>query len=108
MILFEYAGTGTGFVLLSAFLVSGDYFKKRKALALGIISAGSGVGVLIIPNLLRALFDYMGFTGALLLYGECRDSETTSVLSHNYFEFLTVPSQCVLNLSFISFPLIGG
>lgn len=66
-----FAGIGIGFVLLSAILVSSDYFKRRKALALGIISAGSGVGVLAIPNILRALFDHMGFAAALLLYGEC-------------------------------------
>lgn len=62
-------GVGTGLCLLTALLVSGEYFEKRKALALGITAAGSGVGQLIVPYILRFLFDEMGFSNTMLLYG---------------------------------------
>ena len=64
-------GIGTGMVMLTALMVTGDYFNRHKAVALGIAAAGSGVGQLVIPYVLRGLFDSMGFSGALLLYGKC-------------------------------------
>lgn len=63
------SGVGQGFLLLNALLVSTPYFDKRKALALGIIAGGSGVGTLTIPNMLRYLFDSLGFTGGIIIYG---------------------------------------
>jgi len=58
-------------VSLSAFTAFGPYFNKRKALAMGLAAAGSGFGTMIMPNMLRALFDNFGFTGALIVYGMC-------------------------------------
>lgn len=56
--------------MLDALLVSVPYFNKRKALALGIVSSGSGVGQLVLPLILRVLFDYYGFTGAMILFSK--------------------------------------
>ena len=55
---------------MSAVLVSDQYFKKKKAFAFGIVMSGSGVGSIIIPFVMRPLFDNYDFTGAMLLYGE--------------------------------------
>ena len=55
---------------MSAVLVSDQYFKKKKAFAFGIVMSGSGVGSIIIPFVMRPLFDNYDFTGAMLLHGE--------------------------------------
>ncbi|XP_067951220.1 monocarboxylate transporter 14-like [Watersipora subatra] len=63
------AGIGEEMMYLTPLLVSGSYFRKRKALALGIIASGSGFGYAIISYLLRFLFDNYSFGGACMLYG---------------------------------------
>lgn len=64
-----FTGLGMRMVILCAILVNGQYFDKKKALSLGIVGSGCGVGTLIIPYVLRPLFDHMDFTSAMLLYG---------------------------------------
>ncbi|XP_067951111.1 monocarboxylate transporter 12-B-like [Watersipora subatra] len=63
------AGVGEQMIYMVPLLVSGPYFQKRKALALGIIASGAGVGFMIIPYVLRLLFDNFSFRGACMLYG---------------------------------------
>ena len=63
-------GFGADTVIITALLVSGPYFRKRKALAIGLIASGSGVGTILLPNILQPLFEYMDFSGALLTYGK--------------------------------------
>lgn len=62
-------GWGSGMLTLSAFTAYGPYFDKKKALSVGISSSGSGIGTILIPVLLRALFDNYSFSGAMLIYG---------------------------------------
>ena len=57
-------------VFLTALLVSGQYFEKRKALALGFIASGSGIATMVLPNVYRLLFDHLDFTSACLFYGK--------------------------------------
>jgi len=59
-----------GLVILSILLVSGPYFMKKKALAVGVIASGAGIGMITTPHLLRALFDNLDFTSALVLHGK--------------------------------------
>ena len=54
------------------FLVSGQYFIKNKALAIGIVSAGSGIGTITLPYIMRAFYDNFDFSGASLLYGKIK------------------------------------
>lgn len=70
---FKLSGIGYSFVSLNAFMVSTDYFKKRKALALGLIASGGGIGSVVVPNLIRVLFERLGFSGALVVYSEYSD-----------------------------------
>ena len=46
------------------------YFDKNRALAVGLMAAGSGLGSVICTKLIRFLFDTCTFTGALVLYGK--------------------------------------
>lgn len=55
---------------MAAFLAPNPYFDKRAGLAIGIVSAGSGIGQLAVTAILRTLFDSFGFSGALLIYGK--------------------------------------
>lgn len=64
------SGFGTGMISLVSFTAYAQYFDKRKALALGITASGSGVGTIILPAILRALFDSFPFPSAMLLYGK--------------------------------------
>ena len=45
------------------------YFKRRQSLAFGITAGGAGVGVALMPLIIRFLFDNYGYSGALLPIG---------------------------------------
>ena len=64
-------GIGSGMANLSVFTAYNGYFDKWKALSIGLTTAGSGIGTILIPLLLRMLFDNFSFSGAILLYGKC-------------------------------------
>jgi len=53
-------------VVFSAF---SDYFSKHRGLAVGLMASGSGLGGLVIPKLLRYLFETYEFREALICYG---------------------------------------
>lgn len=48
-------------------MLTGQYFKKYRAIAVGIGSSGSGVGVFTLPILMVKLFDNYGYLGTLLI-----------------------------------------
>ena len=47
----------------------GLYFDKKRGIANGIASSGSGLGVFILPPLCEAIFSQYGFTGTFLIMG---------------------------------------
>ena len=47
----------------------GQYFNKKRGVATGISTAGSGLGVFIFPPLVEFLFAKYGFTGTFLIVG---------------------------------------
>lgn len=49
------------------FLIIGQYFEKRRGLAMGIANFGTGIGTLFFPPLMILLFDEYGYSGALLI-----------------------------------------
>ena len=69
---FCVSGLGNGLLAMVCFLVSGQYFIKNKALAIGIVSAGSGIGTITLPYIMRAFYDNFDFSGASLLYGKIK------------------------------------
>ena len=56
-------------ISIVAFTACQKYFEKKKALALGLASTGAGLGSLILPAVLRLLFDNLPFSSAMLFYG---------------------------------------
>lgn len=62
-------GLGSTMISLTTVTTFGPYFDKRKALSLGITTAGGGVGMLVLSLILRYFFDNYSFSGAMLLLG---------------------------------------
>ena len=64
-------GLGQGLAYTSCYIIIGQYFDKRKAVAMGLASFSSGVGALACPPLILLLFQQYGFTGMFLILGAC-------------------------------------
>lgn len=54
-------GLTVSFGAQPAIAIAGHYFKKRRALAMGIVAAGSSVGGVCLPIMLSRLFKSVGF-----------------------------------------------
>ena len=54
-------GIGTSFIFNAGLVMVSGYFSKRKSLALGFVSAGQGLGVLVQGPLLQTLIDTYGW-----------------------------------------------
>ncbi|KAI0076125.1 MFS general substrate transporter [Panus rudis PR-1116 ss-1] len=54
-------GLVVGFGTYPALAVVGQYFKKQRALAMGIVAAGSSVGGVCLPIMVQRLFNMIGF-----------------------------------------------
>ncbi|CAH1778580.1 unnamed protein product [Owenia fusiformis] len=62
-------GIGSGFAYGPSYILVVQYFNKRRSLANGIAVAGSSVGQLLFPLLLRHLVDTYGYRNSLILIG---------------------------------------
>ncbi|XP_074655498.1 monocarboxylate transporter 4-like isoform X2 [Tubulanus polymorphus] len=62
-------GTGGAMVYTPSFIVLGDYFNDRRAVANGLSSAGSGLGSFVLPQICRLLLEYYNYRGTLLIMG---------------------------------------
>ncbi|CAF1046568.1 unnamed protein product [Rotaria sp. Silwood1] len=60
-------GTGMGFIYLPSIVMVGYYFEEKRAIATGIVTAGTGIGSVIFPPLSRFLFDTFGWKVALII-----------------------------------------
>ncbi|KAK8093320.1 hypothetical protein PG997_000005 [Apiospora hydei] len=54
-------GLGSAAAFIQGLVVAGQYFKKKRALALGIVASGSSCGGVVFPVMLARLFDSIGF-----------------------------------------------
>ncbi|KAL3871116.1 hypothetical protein ACJMK2_039135 [Sinanodonta woodiana] len=60
-------GFGSSLVYVPSLIIVSQYFNKKRGLAIGLSSAGVGLGTLFIPPLFGILFDHYGFQGACLI-----------------------------------------
>ena len=54
-------GIGTSFIFNAGLVIVSNYFTRRRSLALGFVSAGQGLGVLVQGPLLQTLIDHYGW-----------------------------------------------
>lgn len=53
----------------STFIAVNSYFTSRRGQAIGLAMAGTGVGQMIMPHVVRLLLDSYGFKGTILIMG---------------------------------------
>ncbi|KAF4529198.1 hypothetical protein B566_EDAN011444 [Ephemera danica] len=63
------SGLGLGLMGPAGFVAISTYFSKRRGRAVGLALVGTGLGQMLMPQAVRALLDYYGFQGAMLLIG---------------------------------------
>ncbi|CAG9950266.1 unnamed protein product [Clonostachys rosea f. rosea IK726] len=62
-------GLGNGLLFTPCMTIAGSYFKKKRSLAFGIISAGSVTGGLVFPSMVRQLLPRIGLPWTLRAIG---------------------------------------
>ncbi len=65
----HHQGIGGSLCYTPGIVIVGSYFDRLRPVAMGIATAGSGVGVFIVPPLLEYLFQNYSFFGAMLISG---------------------------------------
>ncbi|XP_053403427.1 monocarboxylate transporter 12-like [Mercenaria mercenaria] len=60
-------GFGFGMVFLSGYVATGKYFKKRRALAVGITFCGGGIGTFVFLPVARLIIDTFGWRGSMFI-----------------------------------------
>ena len=65
---YVFPGVGTALAYTPGYIIVGEYFEKRKALAMSLATFASGIGAMFPPVMLY-LFDRYEFSGALLIIG---------------------------------------
>ncbi|EDW75241.1 uncharacterized protein Dwil_GK20065 [Drosophila willistoni] len=74
-------GIGVGLSTSAAFVALNHYFKHKRGQAVGLSMAGTAMGMLIMPQLVRVLLEAYDFSGAvLLLAGVALNATVGSVL----------------------------
>lgn len=63
-----FPATGGGTVVVICFTSFAPYFLKHRALAVGIMASGSGLGGVVLPPLVTYLFENFPFRDAMILY----------------------------------------
>lgn len=61
------AGIGVGLATSAAFVALNHYFKNKRGQAVGLSMAGTALGMLVLPQLVRYLLEYYQFGGAILV-----------------------------------------
>lgn len=67
MFFFSFLGIGVGLATSAAFVALNHYFKNKRGQAVGLSMAGTALGMLILPQLVRLLLEAFEFSGAILV-----------------------------------------
>ncbi|ELU01426.1 hypothetical protein CAPTEDRAFT_206774 [Capitella teleta] len=63
-----FGGLGLGMMYVCSYVMVGSYFEERRALASGIATCGSGVGMFVIGPLTQLLIEHFTWHGAMLAF----------------------------------------
>lgn len=69
ILIFLFIGIGSGMVYLPAVVMVGQYFHKRRALAQGLSTTGTGFGAFLMTALLKYLCREFGWRNAMFIQG---------------------------------------
>lgn len=58
-----------GLIQPSTFVAVNSYFRAKRGRAVGVSMAGTGVGQMLMPHLVRYLLDSFGFRGTAMILG---------------------------------------
>lgn len=64
-----YIGLGLGLIYPSTFLTINSYFSTKRGRAVGFSLAGTGIGQMLMPQIVRILLDHYGYQGTTLIIG---------------------------------------
>lgn len=64
-----FPGLGIGLLQSSTFLAIDAYFTTRRGRAVGVAMAGTGLGQMFMPHLVRYLLDNFAYKGTTLILG---------------------------------------
>ncbi|XP_055379709.1 monocarboxylate transporter 12 [Condylostylus longicornis] len=62
-------GIGLGLIAPSSFMAINSYFSTKRGIAVGVSLAGTGLGQMVIPHIVRLLLDHYGFQITVLTMG---------------------------------------
>lgn len=60
-------GLGGSFLFVSCYVVTSQYFEKKRSIATGIIASGSGIGVIAVAPILQKLLNSFGWQKTYLI-----------------------------------------
>lgn len=61
MVIYFFPGLGLGLIYPASFVAIKTYFSTRRGRAVGISMAGTGIGQMVMPQIVRVLLDEFGF-----------------------------------------------
>lgn len=62
-------GLGLGLINPSSFIAVNSYFSSKRGRAVGLALAGTGLGQMIMPHVVRILLEEYGFKGTTFVLG---------------------------------------
>lgn len=93
-----FLGLGFGLILPSTFMAVKSYFTTRRSQAVGLSMAGTGVGQMLMPQVVRFLLDEFGYRGTtLILGGLCLNGLVGALL----FQVRQLKIPCLFQYDFI-------
>lgn len=61
-------GIGVGMLFLPSIMIVNEYFDRKRSLANGILTSGSGIGLLVMSPIIERSVEAYGWRGSLLIY----------------------------------------
>ncbi|XP_023227633.1 monocarboxylate transporter 12-B-like isoform X2 [Centruroides sculpturatus] len=98
-------GFGIGIINVSCLIITCQYFKKYKTIAIGVLYAGTATGSFILPPLIEYLLKIYGLRGTfLILSGICLQGMVAAALYRPQELDDAKPNKCEEKLKFASKP----
>lgn len=66
-IFYVISGVGIGLVFLPSVMIVNQYFDRKRSLANGILTSGSGIGLLVMASVTEKSIEVFGWRGSLLI-----------------------------------------